>query len=49
MGKTVLTMNEERQIINDAAIKVTNGRIAEIGKKEEILNEKNFVNKFLSI
>ncbi|MEC7898649.1 MAG: amidohydrolase family protein [Actinomycetota bacterium] len=41
VGKTVLTMNEERQIINDAAIKVTNGRIAEIGKREEILKKNS--------
>ena len=41
VGKTVLTMNEERQIINDAAIQVPNGRIAEIGKREEILKKNS--------
>ena len=36
-GHTIITMNEERQILKDAAIKIVEDRIIEIGSKEELL------------
>ena len=36
-GHTIITMNEERQILKDAAVKIVEDRIIEIGSKEELL------------
>ena len=36
-GHTIITMNEERQVLKDAAIKIVEDRITEIGAKEEMM------------
>ena len=34
---TIITTNEERQMLKDAAVKIVEDRIIEIGSKEELL------------
>ena len=36
-GHTIITMNEERQVLKNAAIKIVGDRIKEIGTKEELI------------
>lgn len=36
VGNTILTMNKKREIITDGALKIIDGRIVEVGKRQEI-------------